>query len=183
GSYPALYLSGFNPTAVLKRKLSTSAGEVFIRKGLIACQFVLSVSLIVGVAVIYMQIDLIQNQDPGYNKDNVIYFEREGRTKEHLETFLSELKQIPGVVNASSTFLTFFGDINSTNDISWPRKDPEVKLGMQYRRVNYGLLELLNIRMKEGVGFSRDITSDNPKVVFNETAVKMMGLNHPIGTT
>src|SRR5690606_20071913 len=67
GSYPALYLSGFNPPAVLKRKLSTSAGEVFIRKGLIACQFVLSVSLIVGVAVIYMQIDLIQNQDPGYN--------------------------------------------------------------------------------------------------------------------
>lgn len=183
GSYPALYLSRFNPIAVLKSRVNTSTGEVFIRKGLIAFQFVLSVSLITCVAVIYHQIDLIQNQNPGYNKDNVIYFEREGKTKEHLEAFLSEIKNIPGVINASSTFLTFFGDLNSTQDISWEGKDSQANLGMQYRRVNYGMIELLDIKMKAGSAFSPDVTSAIPKVVFNETAVKMMGLTDPIGKT
>ncbi|MEX2592618.1 MAG: FtsX-like permease family protein [Anditalea sp.] len=106
GSYPALYLSGFNPVAVLKGKLVTSSGELWIRKGLIVFQFIMSVILIVAVLVVYKQIELIQNKQLGYNKDNVIYFQMEGKVKEHLETFLSEVKNLPGITNASSMFMT-----------------------------------------------------------------------------
>ena len=183
GSYPALYLSGFNPVTVLKGRLHTSFSEILVRRGLVVFQFVLSVTLITGVLVIYKQVDLIQNQNPGYTRDNVIYFEREGKLKEHLETFLTGVKQIPGVVNASSTFLTFFGDLNSTPDVSWPGKDPQMNIDMQYRRVNYDLIELLDIKMEEGNPFSRAITSDIQKIVFNQTAVKKMGISDPIGKT
>lgn len=183
GSYPALYLSGFNPVAVLKGRLHTSFSEILIRRGLVVFQFVLSVTLITGVLVIYKQIDLIQNQNPGFTRDNIIYFEREGKLKERLETFLTGVKQIPGVINASSTFLTFFGDLNSTPDVFWPGKDPQMNIDMQYRRVNYDLIELLDIKMEAGKPFSRTTTSDNPKIVFNETAIQQMGISDPIGKT
>lgn len=183
GSYPALYLSGFNPVAVLKGRLHTSFSEILTRKGLIAFQFILSVILITGVLVVYRQMNLIQNKNPGYTKDNIIYFEMEGKVKEHRETFLSEVKKIPGIINASSTFLTFFGNLNSTPDVSWQGKDPGVNIDLQYRRINYDMIELLDIKMKEGKSFSKTLTSDLPKIIFNETAVKMMGISDPVGKT
>src|SRR5690606_7961096 len=95
GSYPAIYLSGFSPATVLKGKLKTTAGEVWVRKGLVAFQFVLSIVLIVSVVVVYKQIEFVQNAHLGYDRDNVIYFDVEGRVKENAETFLSEIKRLP----------------------------------------------------------------------------------------
>ncbi len=182
GSYPALYLSGFNPVTVLKGKLTTSLEELWLRKGLIVFQFVMSVILIVAVLVVYNQTQLIQNKNLGYNKNNVIYFQMEGRVKDQLDTFLSEVKQIPGVVESSSMFLTFFGNLNSTGDLSWQGKNPESNLSMQYRRVNYDLIELLEIEMAAGRSYSRYF-SDTARIIFNETAIASMGLQDPIGKT
>jgi ABC-type antimicrobial peptide transport system permease subunit len=86
GSYPALYLSGFNPIAVLKGKLETSVGELLVRKGLVVFQFTLSVIFIFAVVVVYKQIEFIQNKNLGYSKDNVIYFKNEGKIAEKPET-------------------------------------------------------------------------------------------------
>jgi putative ABC transport system permease protein len=183
GSYPALYLSRFNAVAVLKGKLHTSFGEVLTRKGLITFQFILSVTLITGVLVVSKQMDLIQSKNQGYSRENIIYFEMEGKVKEHREAFLLEAGKIPGVTHASSTFLTFFGNLNSTPDVSWQGKDPSVNVEMQYRRVNYNMIELLGIEMKEGKTFLKEITSDYPSIIFNETAVKLMGISDPIGKT
>ncbi len=72
GSYPALYLSKFNPLSVLKGKVNTSVAEVLSRKGLVVFQFTLSTILIVAVMVIYQQMQFIQNTDAGYNKNNVL---------------------------------------------------------------------------------------------------------------
>lgn len=186
GSYPALYLSGFNPASVLKgggpaAKLNGSAGELFARKGLVVFQFTLSIILIVAVLVVYKQIDFIQHKNLGYDKDNIIYFEAEGKVKDQLETFLSEVKNMPGINNASSTFLAFLGHLNSTPDLSWQGRAPEVNVEMQYRRVNYGMTELLGIKMKEGRSFSKDFSADDSKIIFNEAAIEMMGLIDPIG--
>ena len=79
GSYPALYISGFNPLAILKGKLNTSAAELLSRKGLVVFQFTLSTILIVAVTVIYQQIQFIRNTDPGYNKENIVRFSAEGK--------------------------------------------------------------------------------------------------------
>ena len=75
GSYPALYLSGFNPAIVLKNKLHRSVGELWTRRGLVVVQFIVSIVLITSVWVVYQQIAFVQNKHLGYDKDNVLYFE------------------------------------------------------------------------------------------------------------
>ncbi|HEY4154585.1 MAG TPA: ABC transporter permease, partial [Puia sp.] len=111
GSYPALYISGFAPVAILQRKLRNTPGELWIRKGLVVFQFTLSVSFIVSVLVVYRQIEFIQTANEGFNKENTISFDMEGKfsTPEEMKAFttgvqslLQEVKEVPGIVNASS---------------------------------------------------------------------------------
>jgi predicted permease len=180
GSYPAIFLSGFNPVAILKGRLQTSAGEIWIRKGLVAFQFTLSIVLIVSVLVVYKQIAFVQNSNLGYNKDNVIYFEVEGRVKGSAETFLAELKQIPGVTNAASTTSDMTGH-NWSVGFNWEGKTTEDQARAEIMAVNPDFLETLGLEMKEGRFFSRDFGSDTTRVVVNEAAAKLMGFETAIG--
>lgn len=181
GSYPALYISGFSPVTILKGKINNSLGEVWARKGLVVFQFTLSIILMVAVLVVYKQLELIQNKNLGFEKNNIIYFEMEKEIKENEEAFLTGIKNISGIQNASSTFMKFLGDINSTSDISWEGKPLELNAQMQYRRVNYDMIELLEIEMKEGRAFSRDFKSDDSTIIFNEAAIELMGIKDPVG--
>lgn len=181
GSYPALYLSSFNPASVLKGKFSSSVIELWARKGLVVFQFVVSVILIVAVLVVYKQIEFIQSKNPGYSKENIIYFEVEGKLTENLESFLSEMKNIPGIVNASSMWGNIIGGYSTTGDVEWEGKSPEEKTGFEIMGVNHELLEMLDIKMVSGRSFSRDNVADTSKIIFNEAAIKMMGLKDPVG--
>ncbi|MEJ2505110.1 MAG: ABC transporter permease, partial [Ignavibacteriaceae bacterium] len=78
GSYPALYLSRFNPVKILKGNTQNSFGEMLARKGLVIFQFMLSIIFIISVLVVYKQVEFIQTKNPGYAKDNTIYFDKEG---------------------------------------------------------------------------------------------------------
>ena len=180
GSYPAFYLSGFNPVTVLKGKLNSSVGEVWVRKGLVAFQFALSIILIVSVLVLYKQIDFVQRQNLGYNKDNVIYFDVEGRVKGNHETFLSEIKRVPGIQNAASSTHDMVGHAWSS-DINWEGKQPDQNVRVQIMAVNADFLETLGMEMKEGRFFSTDLSTDSAKIIFNEAAIEAMGLKDPIG--
>jgi putative ABC transport system permease protein len=181
GSYPALYLSGLNPARILKGDLHSSAVELWTRRGLVIFQFVVSSILIVSVLVIYKQIEFIQTKKLGYNKDNIIYFDKEGRAAENLDAFLSELKNIPGVINASSSALPLTNTKSSTEGISWEGKAPDVTSHFNIQFTNYDFINMHGIEMKEGRTFSRDFSSDNSKIIFNEAAIKMMDLKDPIG--
>ena len=180
GSYPAIYLSGFNPVNVLKGKLKNSTGEVWVRKGLVAFQFTLSIVLIVSVLVVYKQIEFVQNANLGYDKVNVIYFEVEGRVKENAETFLSEIKRIPGIKNAASTTSDMTGHSWSVG-LDWEGKANDDKARTELMAVNPDFLETLGLEVKEGRFFSRDFGSDTTRVVVNEAAAKVMGFENAIG--
>ena len=180
GSYPAIYLSGFNPVAVLKGKLKSSTGEVWVRKGLVAFQFTLSIILIVSVLVVYKQIEFVQNANLGYDKENVIYFEVEGRVKGNAETFLSEIKQIPGIQNAASTTSDMTGH-NWSVGFDWEGKANDDKVRTELMAVNHDFLETLGLEVKEGRFFSRDFVSDTTSVIVNEAAAKVMGFENVIG--
>jgi len=180
GSYPAIFLSGFNPITILKGRVKSSAGEIWIRKGLVAFQFALSIVLIVSVLVVYKQIEFVQNTNLGYNKDNVIYFDVEGRVKENAETFLSELKRIPGIQNAASTTSDMTGHSWSVG-LNWEGKTTDDNPRAELMAVNPDFLGTLGLEIKEGRFFSRDFGNDTTRVVINEAAARIMGFDNAIG--
>jgi len=181
GSYPALYLSGSKPVTVLKGEIRGSLGELWARRGLVIFQFTLSVILIVAVLVIFKQIEYVQTKNLGYNKENIIRFASEGLVDDNKETFLSEIKNIPGVVNASSIGHSLVGRQNNTSGLNWEGKNPDDKILFENVRVDYDLLETLGIEMVEGRTFSREFSTDTTKIILNETAIDIMGFDDPIG--
>lgn len=184
GFYPALYLSGLNGVAILKGGLGSLNGSVralLARKGLVVFQFTLSVLLIISVMVVYKQIAYVQTKNLGYNKENILYFEKEGSVEEKPELFLSELRKVPGIKAASASSHELVGHQNSTGDVYWEGKSPESPISFEYMNVDYGMLELLGIEMLEGRTFSRNFGSDSAAVILNEAAINAMGLTDPVG--
>ena len=181
GSYPALYLSAFNPAAVLKGKLNTAVGEVWARKGLVVFQFTISVIFIVSVLVVYKQIQFLQTKNLGYNKENIIYFGNDGRIAKSLDAFLTEIRKLDGVVGASSVAQSMVGGGN-TSTLDWEGKDPDDRTPFAFRPVNYDAIELLDLDIIEGKSFSRE-SKDSLKLIFNEAGIEAMGMKDPIGKT
>lgn len=185
GSYPALYLSGFNPTAILKGKLRNSAGELWVRKGLVIFQFSLSVILIVSVLVVYKQIAFVQSKNLGYNKDNMIIINREGtlNNDDKMQTFISEAHKVPGVVMVSSIGHNLAGHNSGTSGVQWTGRDPNDKTEFENVAANYNMIETLGFEMKEGRTFSPKFSSDSNAIIFNEAAIRFMGMKDPLGKT
>lgn len=183
GSYPALYLSKFSPVKVLKGKISTSFGELFMRKGLVIFQFSISILLIVAVSIIYKQLDFIQSKNLGVEKDNVLVIEREDGLIDNMEVFLEEARQIPGVLNASYMQGNMTNFNNSSWGHSWPGQTEESK-GLTFRHAHVGptFIETMGIEMKAGRSYVNEKPDKGSKIILNETAVKLMGLENPIGT-
>ncbi|MEO7989426.1 MAG: ABC transporter permease [Chryseolinea sp.] len=176
GSYPALYLSGFNPAIVLKGKLNTSIGELFARKGLVIFQFAVSIIFIVSVVVIYQQMSFVQNRNLGYDKDNILYFEIEGKVAENHNAFLDAARAIPGVKNVSA----MVGNIASSFGNSFYVDFEDRKIPFHDLMVDYGMIETLGIPMKEGRAFAPSF-NDIDRIVLNSAAVDKMGIKDPIG--
>jgi putative ABC transport system permease protein len=183
GSYPALYLSGFKPAAVLKGEVKGSWGELWARKGLVVFQFFLSVILIVSVLVVYRQIDFVQQQNLGYKKEQLIQLPMEGKVEENRETFLKEIRRIPGVASAATMGHSLLGRNNNTSGLQWDGKNPDDNILFENVGANYGLIETLGMTMAEGRTFSEEFGSDTTKIIFNEAAIRIMNLENPVGKT
>ena len=184
GSYPAFYMSGFDVISVFRGKMRKSIGEIMARKGLVVFQFTVSLVLMIAVAVVYDQIDYAQSKNLGYDRDNIIQFEKEGTLNQNPQAFLAELKKVPGVKNAAMMQQTIVQNDGgaSTYGISWPGKTEKDLVDFVIRAVDFGVLETLGIQMKEGRSFSHKYGGENDKVIFNETAIEIMGLKNPVGT-
>jgi putative ABC transport system permease protein len=183
GSYPALYLSGLKPIAMLKGKISRNAGEVWARKGLVVLQFSLSITFMIAVMVVFQQIQLVQTKNLGYNREQVIRFGREGKLGPGMEAFLSELKRLPGVVNAAGLSGNFLGDNSFTIGVEWPGKSAGETIRFANLSGTADLTETLGIEIKEGRALLASSVADSSGLVFNEAAIAAMQLKNPIGQT
>ncbi|MBS0031440.1 ABC transporter permease [Chitinophaga sp. 22321] len=179
GSYPALYLSGFSPLSVLKGKIPTATGQLMARKGLVIFQFTLSVLFMVAVITVYRQIAYVQSKSPGYDKDNIVYFDVEGKVAGNTPAFLAALKRIPGVVNASGMVGNVLGAPGM--GYTWKGRGRVETILCRPFMVNYDMIETLGMEMAAGRPFSRDFGTDNTKIIFNEAAIKAMGIEDPVG--
>jgi putative ABC transport system permease protein len=180
GSYPALYLSKFNPLVVLKGKLPSSLTEVLSRKGLVIFQFTLSAILIVSVLVIYRQVRYIQSTDPGYNKENIVKFDAEGKLQQSQTSFTEALKRVPGVVNACFTTHNMTGRSFGTYAINWEGRDPRGAIYFEGFNCSYDFFETMGMHFAAGRSFLRSY-GDTNNIIVNETAVAAMHLKDPVG--
>ena len=192
GGYPALYLSGFSPIRALKKHsvtLSSSFVELFVRKGLVIFQFVISALLIVSVIVVYQQMGFIQSKNLGYNRDNIIYFstpiEDEEESYEQFEkrigTYLGELESFTGVLRTTTLSHNLTGEHGEFYGLDWKEGDEDKNVHFKNLEIGYDFVETFDMKMVAGRTFSKDFGADDLNILLNERAVEVMGLDDPIG--
>lgn len=184
GSYPAFYMSAFDVVSVFKGKTKRSFGELMARKGLVVFQFMVSLILMVAVMVIYRQINYVQSKNLGFDRQNVVQFEKDGGIMENPNAFLLEARKIPGVASASQMQESIMSsqESSSTYGIEWPGKKESDLVDFVVRAVDFGVIETLGLKIQEGRSFSNQFGGDDASLLFNETAIRIMGLKNPVGT-
>ena len=178
GFYPALYLSGFRSSAGLKGIVHGSFAELIARRGLVVFQFAVAVVFITSILVIHAQMKFVQNKNLGYEKENLMYLEVDGKLAGNVKGFLEAVRELPGIVNASSMLGNIAGESGGRPGVVTVNGKAVV---VHSTAVNYGLLETLDVKLKEGRTFSEALDADTMKVVLNEAAVNALGLVNPIG--
>ncbi len=182
GSYPAFYLSSFNPSKVLKGKFSNSLAAVSLRKVLVVFQFVISIVLIVASIVISSQMKYLRSADLGFEKDQqVIIPLRSGKAKNLYTTFKNELLKKAEVTNAGAS-LFYPGIANLSDNLFF--KDGENMQIARDVKMNYidpHYLQTLNIKPVAGRIYSDEYYTEDTTgtIVLNETAVKLFGFATP----
>ncbi|WP_234736891.1 ABC transporter permease [Tellurirhabdus bombi] len=185
GSYPAFYLTSFNPVQTLKNGiLKTSLAHRLIRNGLVVFQFSVSTALIIGTIVVFSQLRFAQNKELGLNKENVLVIRNANRLGTNGEAFRQELTRSAEVINASiSSSVPLqggFGDFY--NPVARGEKQVAKDLALYSFMTDYQLVPTLGLKLVQGRNFS-EAFSDSLSVILNETAVKQIGWKNPIGQT
>jgi putative ABC transport system permease protein len=176
GSYPALYLSSFNPYEVLKGGIKTSMKNGIIRKVLVVFQFAISILLIVGTIIMYRQIKYMQNKDLGFNKDQILVIDKPDDLKTKILSFKETIKGIPGVLNIVSSSAVPGRNNRTAGCRMEGAKNESFDLETNY--IDYDYLETYGIKLVAGRSFSKSFGSDVQACLLNETAVKKMGITN-----
>lgn len=182
GSYPAFYLSRFNPVSVLKGEITKGSSGSLFRKILVVIQFTISIAMIVSTLIVFKQLNYLKTKDLGYDMENVISLQFS--TREMLEKY-PMVKQAflenPNVKNVSST-TTPIGEGSSKVLMSVETSDGMQQRGINFSGVDHDFVETLGITMKEGRDFQEDMPSDTLLgVIVNETMAKRLSWDESLG--
>jgi putative ABC transport system permease protein len=182
GSYPAFYLSGFNPMAVLKGKLASKGGNVFFRKSLVVLQFGISIFMLVSTFIVYSQLQYMRKKDLGFDKERVIRVELSRNMQSRAGSLLNKLKENTNVEAAGITDATPGQGIGK---IVMQVEDKEGKMvdrGVDLFSIDTQFIDVMGMQLVAGRNFSKDNSADTlHAVLVNEAMVARMGWDNPIG--
>ena len=181
GSYPALFMSTLRPIVVLKGILKFKAGATYFRKGLVVFQFALSIILILGMIVIYRQINFINNKNLGFAKEDLLYMPLEGPMAKNFMAFKEELLKQPGIKNISSAQSSPLEVGSSTQGVRWPGKDTTKLILFSNNPITYDYIKTMGIELIGGRDFDPSFSLDTMNYLVNEAAARKIGYQDPVG--
>jgi ABC-type antimicrobial peptide transport system permease subunit len=182
GSYPALYLSGFQPIRVLRGAFAVGKTSTLARKVLVVFQFTVSVSLIISTIIISRQIQTGKNRSAGYDPERLVEIYLPAKEfAQHYGAFRQELLNTGIVVNAAMAESTATDIWGTDNDLEWAGKNPNTEVNFPNTGVSAGYGQTLGWQFIAGRDFSAGLATDSGAFVLNEAAVKFMGLKDPVG--
>lgn len=185
GSYPALYLSSFNPIEVFKRKVSTRRMFRFsLRQVLIVTQFCFAVMLMISTLVIYKQIQFIKNRPVGIDVNALVEMPYEGKLDSRFDLLKSKLINSGAVTAVAKTTVSLIHHGENFNGLQWPGITP-AENSIMFNRVGtaYDFIKTSGLKLLKGRDFSEQYASDTTAVLISSAAAKIMNMNEPIGKT
>jgi putative ABC transport system permease protein len=182
GSYPALYLSSFKPTSVLKGTFQIGKGASLPRKVLVVVQFTVSVTLIIGTIIIYQQIQFAKSRPVGYLRDGLIMIQMTtSEFYEKADVIKAELEATGAVMEIAASASPVTAVWSSNGGFTWQGKDPNLQTDFGTLTVSPDYGKTIGWQLIAGRDFSRELASDSQAFVINEAAAKVMGFGNPIG--
>jgi putative ABC transport system permease protein len=184
GSYPALYLSSFNPVKVLKGTFRVGRLAAIPRKVLVVMQFTVSAVLIIGTIVVFKQIQYAKNRPVGYSRENLLNVSLQiNDINKHYQALRNDLLTSGAVANVAQSESPVTAVYISNGGFKWRGKDPSLQEQFNSMAVSSDFGKTVDWQIKEGRDFNPAFLSDSSGFIVNEAAVKFMGLKHPIGET
>jgi putative ABC transport system permease protein len=181
GSYPAIYLSSFNPISVLKGLKIKAGSAAWVRKALVVVQFTVSIVLIISTIIIYQQIQHVKSRQLGYNKNNLIEIESTGEINNHFSAIKQDLMKTGSIENASLSSAELLQMGSSSDNFSWRSKDPQKKVLITLGWVSPEHVSTTGMKIIKGRDFQQVTKSDSLNIIINETLANLMGMENPVG--
>jgi ABC-type antimicrobial peptide transport system permease subunit len=184
GIYPALFLSGFKPVEVLKDKLSVKSSKFSLRQILVVIQFAISIILIIGTTVVYLQMHYMLNKNLGLDKNNIIYINLSDQLQKNPKSLKTELLRNTNIKSASVSTHLPIAVYSNGGGWKWEGKDPNQDELISSMGADNDFLKTYDIKLKEGRYYSKEYPSDDSlSLVINETFADLMGMENPVGKT